>query len=158
MDRTAIVALKALIVVMIALLLVCQVFVVPAVADQMAERSPELRYLEGPGILITVAFLVCVQVALLCVWRLVSLVRGSSIFSIDAFRWVDIILVAVAVATLLIAGSFITLALAGVASPSVTILCALGIVLGSGFGLLIVVLRGLLRKASQLEQDLAEVV
>lgn len=158
MDRTAIVALKALIVVMIALLLVCQVFVVPAVADQMAEKSPELSYLEGTGIFVTVAFLVCVQVALVCVWRLVSLVRGSSIFSVDAFRWVDIILGAVAVATLLIAGSFITLALAGVASPSVTILCALGIVLGSGFGLLIVVMRGLLRKASQLEQDLAEVV
>jgi hypothetical protein len=158
MDRTAIVALKALIVVMITLLLVCQIFVVPTVAEQMAERSPDLRYLQVPGILITVAFLLSVQVALVCVWRLLSLVRASSIFSVDAYTWVDIILGAVAVATLLIVGSFVTLAFAGVASPSVTILCALGIVLGSGFALLIVVMRGLLRKASQLEQDLAEVV
>ncbi|MBG6239734.1 hypothetical protein IWX78_002724 [Mycetocola sp. CAN_C7] len=158
MDRTAIVALKALIVVLIALLLVCQLFVVPGLASQMVQRSPEVGYLETPGIIITVGFLLCVQVALVCVWRLLSLVRASSIFSVDAFTWVDIILGAVAVATLLIAGSFITLAVAGVASPSVTILCALGIVLGSGFALLIVVMRGLLRKASQLEQDLAEVV
>lgn len=158
MDRTAIVALKALIVVLIALLLVCQIFVVPGVARQMAERSPELGHLQLPGILVTVGFLLCVQVALVCVWRLLSLVRESSIFSVDAFTWVDIILGAVAVATILIAGSFITLLAAGVASPTVTILCALGIVLGSGFGLLIVVMRGLLRKASQLEHDLSEVV
>lgn len=158
MHRTAIDTLKGLIVVLIALLVVCQVFVVPEVAQQMVVRSAGLGYLKTPGILITVGFLLCVQISLVCVWRLLSLVRAASIFSNDAFTFVDIILGTVALATLLIVGSFLTLAIAGVASPSVVILCSLGIVVGSGLTLLIVVLRGLLRKASQLEHDLSEVV
>lgn len=158
MHRTAIITLKGLIVALIALLLVCQVFVVPDVAQQMVERSPELGYLEVPGTLVTVGFLLCVQAALVCVWRLLSLVRAASIFSDDSFTWVDTILGVVVLATLLIFGSFLTLAIAGVASPSVIILCSLGLVVGSGLTLLIVVLRGLLRKASQLERDLSEVV
>jgi hypothetical protein len=105
-----------------------------------------------------VGFLLCVQVALVCVWRLLSLVRASIIFSDTAFTYVNIVLGLVALATLLIVGSFITLAIAGAASPSVTILCWLGIVVGSGLSLLVVVMRGLLRQASQLERDLAEVV
>ncbi|MDJ0348458.1 DUF2975 domain-containing protein [Cryobacterium sp. PH29-G1] len=158
MHRTAIVTLKTLILALIALLLVCQVFVVPAVAQQMVDRSPQLGYLQLPGIIVTVGFLLCVQVALVCVWRLLSLVRASIIFSETAFTYVNIVLGLVALATLLIVGSFITLAIAGVASPSVTILCWLGIVVGSGLALLVVVMRGLLRQASQLERDLAEVV
>lgn len=158
MHRTAIVTLKTLILVLTALLLVCQVAVVPAVAQQMVDRSPQLDYLQVPGILVTVGFLLGVQVALVCVWRLLSLVRASIIFSDTAFTYVNIVLGMVALATLLIVGSFITLAIAGVASPSVTILCMLGIVVGSGLALLVVVMRGLLRQASQLERDLAEVV
>ena len=158
MHRTAIVALKTLIFVLLLLLLACQVFVIPAVAQQMVEKSPQLGYLQVSGIVVTVGFLLCVQVALGCVWRLLSLVRASVLFRDNAFTYVNIILGLVALATLLIFGSFITLAVAGGASPSVIMLCSLGIVVGSGLALLIVVMRGLLRKASLLEQDLAEVV
>lgn len=158
MHRTAISILKALIVALIALLLICQVLVVPKVAEQMIERSPRLGYLEVPGIVVTVAFLLCVQAALVCVWMLLTLVRASSIFRDDAFIYVDVILGIVCLATLIIVGSFATVTVAGVASPSVTILCALGFIVGLGLALLIVVLRGLLRKASQLERDLSEVI
>jgi hypothetical protein len=158
MHRTAIVTLKTLIFVLIALLLACQIFVIPAVAQQMVEKSAELGYLQVPGIVVTAGFVLCVQVALVCVWRLLSLVRASILFRDNAFTYVNIILGLVALATLLILGSFITLAVAGVASPSVTMLCSLGIVVGSGLTLMIVVMRGLLRKASELERDLSEVV
>ncbi|WP_104130690.1 DUF2975 domain-containing protein [Cryobacterium sp. N21] len=158
MHRSAIVTLKTLIFVLITLLLACQVFVIPAVAQQMVEKSPPLEYLQVPGIMVTVGFVLCVQVALVCVWRLLSLVRASIIFRENAFRYVNIILGLVALATLLILGSFITLAVASVASPSVIMLCSLGIVVGSGLALMIVVMRGLLHQASQLERDLAEVV
>ncbi|MDJ0378026.1 DUF2975 domain-containing protein [Cryobacterium sp. PH31-L1] len=158
MHRSAIVTLKTLIFVLITLLLACQVFVIPAVAQQMVEKSPQLDYLQVPGIVVTVGFLLCVQVALGCVWRLLSLVRASIIFRDHAFRYVNIILGLVALATLLLLGSFTTLAVAGVASPSVIMLCSLGIVVGSGLALMIVVMRGLLHQASQLEHDLGEVV
>jgi hypothetical protein len=158
MNRTAIVALKALIVVMIALMLICQVVVVPSVAEQTASMNPDVAFLEVPGILFAVAFLVCVQLALICVWRLLSLVGASVIFSEDAFKWVDGILALVVIATLLILGALVTFQLSGVALGPLTVICLLGVILGAGFALLVVVLRGLLRQASQLERDLSEVV
>ncbi|MHA6669439.1 DUF2975 domain-containing protein [Homoserinimonas sp. A447] len=158
MNRTAIVTLKALIVVMIVLVLACQIFIVPEAAEQSAYYNPEFAYLKVPGILITVAFLLCVQLALVCVWQLLTLAGASVIFSKDAFKWVNGILYLVIAATLLIFGSFIILQAAGVASGSVNLMCVFGVVLGAGFALLVVVLRGLLHQASQLEQDLSEVV
>ena len=157
MHSTVTVALKALIVVMIVFMLAGQAWVIPGVAAQTAMQFPEYAYLELPGVVVAIAFLLCVQLALVCVWRLLSLVRASSIFSRDAFKWVDIILALVIGATLLIFTSFIVLSAVGISSPA-NVLCILGVILGSGFALLVVVLRGLLRKASQLEQDLAEVV
>lgn len=157
MNRSVILSLKALLAVMIAILLACQIWVIPEVAAQTANKHPEFTYLQVPGILIAIVFLLCVQLALLCVWRLLTLVRGSSIFSQDAFKWVDAILWLVITATLLILASFITLTVVG-NSSTVNVLCILGVILGAGFALLVVVLRGLLHKASQLEQDLAEVV
>jgi hypothetical protein len=158
MNRTAIVTLKALIVVMIVLMLVCQVVVVPSVAEQTAFLNPDVAFLEVPGILFAVAFLVCVQLALVCVWRLLSLVGASVIFSEDAFKWVTGILGLVVVATLLILGALVTFQLSGVSPGPLTVICLLGVILGAGFALLVVVLRGLLRQASQLERDLSEVV
>ncbi len=157
MHRTTIVALKALLVVLILFMLAGQVWVIPAEAASTAAQYPDYAYLELPGTLVAAGFLLCVQLALICVWRLLTLVRGSSIFSRDAFKWVDAILALVIVATLLIFASFLTLTAVGISSPA-NIFCILGVILGSGFALLVVVLRGLLHKASQLEQDLAEVV
>lgn len=158
MHKATIVSLKAVIVAMIALLLACQLFMVPGVARQAAESYADLDFLQAPGIVVAVLFLLCVQVVLVCVWRLLSMVRASVIFSDDAFVWVDIILGAIILATLLIGVSMATLALSNVASPSVMLLCALGVVVGAGLSLLIVVMRGLLRNARQLQQDLSEVV
>jgi hypothetical protein len=158
MPRTTILALKALIVVLLVLLLFCQIAVVPQVAAQSAVRYHEVAYLQVPGILVGVAFLLCVQVVLVCVWRLLSLVRRDSIFSERAFPDVDVSLGAVGFATLLVLAALVTFALTGVSTPSITLLCLLGVVVGLGLCLLIVVLRGLLKKASQLEHDLSEVV
>lgn len=158
MHRATIVSLKALLVAMIALLLVCQVLVVPGMAREFAQAFPDLSHLQTPGILVAALFLVCVQVVLVCVWRLLTMVRASVIFSERAFVWVDIILGAMVLATLLIAVSMITLSLSSVASPSVMLLLALGVVVGASLALLIIVIRGLLRNARQLQQDMSEVV
>lgn len=158
MNRATIVPLKALIVVMIGIILASQVFVVPGVAESTAHIYPEFAYLKLPGIVVAVAFLFCVELALVCVWRLLSLVRTGTIFSRDAFKWVDAILLLVIVATVIILGAFIALQIAGVGSGPVMVICILGVIVGSGFALLVVVLRRLLRQASQLEHDLSEVV
>ena len=158
MHRTTIVVLKALIAALLLLLLCCQIFVVPAVAAQSAVRYSEISYFEIPGTIVGILFLLCVQVVLVCVWRLLSLVREDSIFSESAFPDVDVSLAAVAFATFLVLVALIALSLTGFMTPSITLLLLLGVVVGAGLSLLIVVLRGLLRKASQLEHDLSEVV
>lgn len=158
MHRITIIVLKTLIACLLALLVFCQIFVVPAVAAQSAVRYHEISYFEVPGILIGIAFLLCVQVVLVCVWRLLSLVREDSIFSESAFPDVDVSLGAVGFATFLVLIALIALSFTGFMTPSITLLLLLGIVVGAGLSLLIVVLRGLLRKASQLEHDLSEVV
>lgn len=150
--------LKVVIGALLALLVVCQVFVVPAVAETSAVRYGEIAYLRVPGIIVGTLFLLCVQVVLLCVWRLLSLVRADSIFGDGAFRYVDLSLGAVGFATLMVLVALVTLLATGFSTPSVTLLCILGVVVGLGLTLLILVLRGLLRKATQLEHDLSEVV
>lgn len=158
MHRITIVVLKTLIACLLALLVFCQIFVVPAVAAQSAVRYHEIAYFEIPGTLVGIGFLLCVQVVLVCVWRLLSLVREDSIFSESAFPDVDVSLGAVGFATFLVLIALIALSLTGFMTPSITLLLLLGVVVGAGLSLLIVVLRGLLRKASQLEHDLSEVV
>ncbi|GAA1764021.1 DUF2975 domain-containing protein [Agromyces humatus] len=158
MQRPTILVLKALIAAMILLILACQLFLVPPTAQGMARTYPELADLVVPGIVIAELFLLCIQVVNVCVWRLLSMVGEQNIFSTDAFRWVDVILGAIIAATVLIAIAFATLFIAGVANPSVQLLCALGVVVGSGLTFLVIVMRGLLKNAAQLQQDLSEVV
>lgn len=158
MQRSTILVLKVLIGALLALLVTCQIFVVPAVAAQSAWRYHEIAYLQVPGIIVGILFLICVQVVLVCVWRLLSLVRRDAIFSERAFPDVDVSLGAVGFATLLVAVTLVTFMVTGVENASITLLCVLGLVVGGGLSLLIVVLRGLLKKAWQLEQDLSEVV
>lgn len=158
MHRVTIIVLQALIAGLIALLLFCQIVVLPQTAAGMAAVYPEFAQLRVPGVAIGVVFALCAQVLLVCVWRLLSLVRVGAIFSDRSFVWVDVALGAVAVATLLVVGALVILQIAGASPPSISLLCLIGIVVGAGLSLLIVVLRGLLRKASQLEQDLSEVV
>lgn len=158
MHPRVILALKALIIVMLLMLVLSQVFMIPSVAAGTADRNPELAFLEIPGVIGGVLFLVLVEVVLLCVVRLLSLVRADTIFSPHAFRYVDIIIAAMIAAAVLIGASFVVLVIAGAANPSIAILAVLGVTVGLGLALLVVVMRGLLRKALQLEQDLSEVV
>lgn len=150
--------LKTLIAVMLLLLLASQILVIPEVARITAIRNPDVAQLEVPGIVGAITFLALVQVTLVCVWRLLSLVRAERIFSADAFRYVDIILWALAAAGALIAVSYVVIIASRAVSLSLTLLAILGIVVSAALALLVVVMRGLLRKALELEQDMSEVV
>lgn len=150
--------LKSLIVVMLVLLLASQILVIPEVARITAIRNPDVAQLEIPGIIGAIIFLALVEVTLVCVWQLLSLVRTERIFSADAFRFVDIILWTLASAGLLITVSYAVIVASRAVSLSLTLLAVLGIVVSAALALLVVVMRGLLRKALELEQDLSEVV
>lgn len=151
-------ALQALIVVLLALLVASQTLVIPEVARITALRNPDVDQLEIPGIIGAVIFIGLIEVTLVCVWFLLSLVQTDRIFRVEAFRYVDIILGALIAAGLLILVSYIVIVGSRAVSLSLTLLAVLGVVVSAALALLVVVLRGLLRKALELEQDLSEVV
>ncbi|SJN26065.1 transmembrane transport protein [Microbacterium esteraromaticum] len=158
MQPLATVLLRGLIAVLIALLLFVQLIMIPAVAAETSRRNPDLAYLEVPGIIGAVLFLVLVEVVLVCVFVLLSLVRADRIFSSQAFRYVDVIIGTMLASAVLLVASFIVLATGRAVNPGILVLAVFGVVVSLSLALLVGVMRGLLRKALELEQDLSEVV
>lgn len=158
MQSRLIQTLRVLIALMLLLLLVAQIVAVPLVASTFASRYPMFAGLEFPGIVAAVILILCVQVVFLCVWQLLSLVRVDRIFSEGAFCYVDVILASILAATVIVIAAFAMLLIAEATTPSLSLLLVFGVVVGLGLSLLVLVLRGLLSKALQLEQDLSEVV
>jgi hypothetical protein len=158
MQPRVTVILQVLILVLLGLLVASQVLVIPEVARITAVRNPDVAQLEIPGIIGAIVFLGLVEVTLVCIWFLLSLVQADRIFRVEAFRYVDVILAALIAAGVLILASYIVIVASRAVSLSLTLLAILGVVVSAALALLVVVLRGLLRKALELEQDLSEVV
>ena len=132
---------------------------VPVVASQVAKTFPEVEYLVVPYSVAGILFIACGQVALLVVWRLLSLVNGGVIFTRRALRWVDVITACAAVATVLSAGVLIHMLgfVPGGGGPMIYYLAAC-IAGGLAFVLLMVVMRGLLESAIADRTELDEVI
>jgi hypothetical protein len=132
---------------------------VPVAASQFGTTVPEVAYLVVPYSVAAILFIVCVQVALLVVWRLLSLVDGGVIFTRRALRWVDVIIACAVVATVLSAGVWIHMLrfVPGGGGPMslYMVACIAG---GLAFVLLMVVMRGLLELAIADRTELDEVI
>ena len=152
MRNVVIVATKALIVVLFAAIVFCQAVLIPINARGFAIAAPEYAALEAPGVIMVDALLLCGQVALICVWA------REEIFDTTALRWVDAIIGSIVVAGLLVIGGLVVLGLANAGSPFIALMGLITVICAAGLALVVVVLRGLLRQAAQLRQDLSEVV
>ena len=87
------------------------------------------------------------------------MVDGDTVFSASAFGWVDVIIAAAAVDTTLVLGVWVVLTFAANANPPALMLAQLALVVcGATFALLMGVMKGLLRKASALTDELSEVI
>jgi hypothetical protein len=114
---------------------------------------------------ITVLGMVAVQVALVCVWRLVTMVRRGTVFSHAAFRYVDVLIGAIVAAALVWFAVTIVNAPGQHDDPGVTVIMA-GIGVGIlGVALIVLVLRMLLAQAvardveaTQMQAELDEVI
>ena len=132
---------------------------VPVYASDVGTRFLEVAYLVVPYSVAAILFIGCGQVALLAVWRLLSLVDGRAIFTRRAVLWVDVILVCAAVATVMTAGVSIHMLafVPGGGGPMIYSLAAC-IAGGLAFVLLMVVMRGLLLSAVADRTELDEVI
>ena len=115
--------------------------------------------------LITILGLVTVQVVLICVWRLMTMVRRGTVFSDAAFRYVDIVIGAIVAAALVWFAVTAINAPDQRADPGVTLIMGgIGVAI-LGVALIVLVLRMLLAQAvardveaAQIQAELDEVV
>lgn len=158
MQQTVVVGAKVVIALILAVSLAGQVLVIPFLADELVRQYPEFEGLRVPGIVGCITLVVCAQVALVCVWRLLSMVAGDSSFTPTAFSWVNALIGRCVAFAGLIAVAFVILYAASAMQGGIMAVLFAAFVAGVGIALLLVVTKGLLRKASELEQHMAEVV
>ena len=114
---------------------------------------------------ITILGMMSVQVALVCVWRLVTMVRRGTVFSYAAFRYVDGVIGAIVAAALAWFAVTVLNAPGQRADPGVTVIMGgVGVAI-LGVALIVLVLRMLLAQAvardveaMQLKVELNEVI
>lgn len=142
-----------------------QIVVIPTAAADEVDRFPPYAPFAAPYMTVAIVGVACVQVALVAMWVLLTMVQRDAIFTSRAFRWVDTIIGSSIMATLLAIGVTVHLALADVPSPddgmdAIGALAAAtaSVGVGASFAMLMVIMRSLLNKATDLQTEIAEVV
>ena len=156
-THRAVAALRVFLVFMFGVLVLFQVMSLPGQFRHMAEQDPDMAYLRWPLTAVTVFWVLCVQVVIVAIWKLLTLVKYDRIFSEASLRWVDVIVWAIAAAWVVFVAVFLFVGFnaddPGV--PLVLFLLAIGLTV---VGLLMVVMRALLRQATTLRSDMESVI
>jgi hypothetical protein len=146
-GKLTVLALRAVLVALLAGSLFVQTVMVALLANDLEELDAELAYLRTPILVITVLGIATAQVVLVSVWRLVTMVRRGTVFSHAAFRYVHIVIGAFVAAALVVFALAVVLAPGEAVAPGVVLLIC-GIVLALlGVALIVLVLRMLLAQA-----------
>jgi hypothetical protein len=161
MGKLAVHALRAVLVVVLTGTVLIQALMVWALATKPGDGSLPLTPLR----IITILGMVSVQVALVSVWRLVTMVRRGTVFSHAAFRYVDFIIGAIVAAALVWFAVTIINAPGQRDDPGVSLIMG-GVGLAIlGVALIVLVLRMLLTQAvardveaTQMQAELDEVI
>ncbi len=156
--RRVVLPLRILLATAFAALVLAQPVALPAALRQMAEGSPGLAHLSRPLLAFGVLELLCVQVVLGCTWKLLAMVDDDRIFSEESSTWVDAILWTIAAAWVLLLGASVHLAVVGGLPGPAGLLLLVLLLVGAALGLLVVVMRALLRQATMLRTDMEAVI
>lgn len=168
MNRWVVLTLRVVLAIALVGSLVVQVLIVALLWLDMEDAT------EGVGIslaVIAVLGILCLQVIAVCVWRLLTMAARGTVFSPASFRYVDIVIGAIAAGSVLVlcvavVARFANHAVEGdaVAPGMVGIICGLALV-AAGVALLVYVMRTLLAQAvaldaqtRQLRSELDEVI
>jgi hypothetical protein len=156
-TRLAVTALRIVLVAAFLLLVLFQVMSLPGQFAHMAAENPERAGLQWPLTIFAVLEVACLQVVIVSTWKLLTMVRRDQIFSTRAFVWVDAIMWSIAAAWTMLA-VFSAIVVLNADDPGVPLLLILMLVAGAAVGLVVVVLRALLRQAADLRSDLEAVI
>ncbi|MET0422233.1 MAG: DUF2975 domain-containing protein [Actinoplanes sp.] len=147
MSRMTVLALRVVIVALLGGSVFVQTVMVWLLSRDLADAGDDLAYGPVPILVIVVLGILSAQVVLICVWRLVTMVRRGNVFSLGAFRYVHIMIGSFVAAALLTFALGVVLAPGeGVAPGVVLLIGGVGLAI-LGVALVTVVLRMLLAQA-----------
>lgn len=156
-ERWVVTALRIFLLSLLAVLVLFQTMSLPGQFAHMAEESPEQAYLRWPATAVTVFWVLCAQVVIICTWKLLNLVRNDRIFTHASLVWVTAIVWAIGAGWLTFLGVFLYVGF-NANDPGLPLLLFLILMGGAVLGLLMVVLRALLRQATTLRSDMDAVI
>ena len=155
MNRYTVLALRVVLACGLVGSLLVQAVMVPLLAADLDEAPDGVRW---PVVAIVLLGIVTIQVGMVCVWRLLTLVREDTVFSRASFRYVDAIVAAAATASALLFALGVVLAPGEDVAPGVVLLVGGAGGLVGGVALLMVVMRSLLVQATELRAELDAVI
>ncbi|NES27422.1 DUF2975 domain-containing protein [Micromonospora terminaliae] len=155
--QRAVAPLKAFLVLLFGILVLFQVMSLPGQFAHMARENPDMAYLRWPATAVTVFWVLCIQVVIACTWKLLTLVKNDRIFSEASLAWVDAIVWAIAAAWAVLVGVFLYVGF-NADDPGLPLLLFLLVTGVTVLGLLMVVMRELLRQATTLRTDMEAVI
>ncbi|MEU5904742.1 DUF2975 domain-containing protein [Micromonospora sp. NPDC047527] len=156
-ERRAVAALRVFLVVLFGVLIPFETLSLPGQFAHMAQESPQDAYLRWPATAVAVFWVLCVQVVIVCTWQLLNLVKKDRIFTEASLKWVDAIVWAIAAAWVVLVAVFLYVVL-NADDPGLPVLLFLLTVGVTVAGLLMVVMRALLRQATTLRTDMEAVI
>ncbi len=147
MGKLTVLALRIVLALVLVGSLYVQVVMMPLLASDLEEFGPDSAGRHAALVAIPVLGIVTVQVTLVCVWRLLTMVRKGTVFSHGAFRYIDIIFGAVMAASALMFGLAVVLAPGEAVAPGIVLLVCGASLMIAGAALIVLVLRALLAQA-----------
>jgi hypothetical protein len=160
--RRVVLPLRILLAIVFVALVAAQVWAVPALLPDLAEPTLERTFMRWAMGTVSVLALVCVQVVIVCTWKLLTLVTDDRIFSASSLPWVNGIVRATVAGWVMLLGAFVCSYYFIVDEvsddPAVPALLLLLLLVGAVLGLLIVIMRALLRQATTLRADMEAVI
>ena len=156
-EFRAVAALRVFLVVLFGVLVMLQTFSLPGQFRHMAQESPDLAHLRWPLTAVSVFWVLCVQLVIVSTWKLLTLVKKDRIFSEASLVWVDAIVWAIGAAWVVLVGVFLYVGFTSddPGLPLLLFLLSTGVAVA---GLLMVVMRALLRQATTLRTDMEAVI
>ncbi|MBA2952511.1 DUF2975 domain-containing protein [Nocardioides sp. MAH-18] len=156
-DRSAVLVLRVFLVLLFGVLVVFQTLSLPGQFRHMAEENPHDASLRWPATIVAAFLVLCVQVVVVAIWKLLSMVQEDRIFSEASFTWVNAILGAIGAAWVVLGCIFVLVGF-NADDPGPIMLLLLVLVGVTVVGLLMIVMRALLRQATTLRTDLDGVI
>src|SRR5215216_2860666 len=139
-EHRAVALLRVFLVVLFGVLVLFQVMSLPGQFAYMAQQDPEHAYLRWPATAVTVFWVLCIQVVIVCTWKLLTLVKNDRIFSEASLVWVNAIVWAIIAAWVVLVSVFLYVGF-NADDPELPLLMFLMVVGVSVLGLLMVVNR-----------------